>query len=335
MEEFKKALTKRVSLVSEPTPLRESKNMSDKLNQQLLIKEDDTTGICLGGNKVRKLEYLIYDALEKEVDTVITTGGLQSNHARLTTAIARKYNLQPELVLKDQGKKSNGNVLLNQLMDANFHLVQDEKEIDQKISQLRDELQNQGNKAYTIPLGGSNVIGVMGYVRAALELREQLDNRNIGEATVVLPVGSGGTLAGLVLANNLWDLNLNFVGISVSRSKDTMNNLISEFVDEVVDKYSLNVSRENIPKIFDEFVGPGYGIPDEDTIDAIKFAAKAEGVILDPVYTGKAMKGLLHLKETNTLSGPGSSFDPEHPIIFWHTGGMPAVFAYEEECKNN
>ncbi len=320
-------LDQRVPLVSEPTPLRTLSNISQELNKEILIKEDDTTGICLGGNKVRKLEYLIHDALEYRADCVITTGGLQSNHARLTTAAARKYGLKPELILKKQGKTSNGNVMLNQLMGAEIHTVEEEYQVADKISSVQAQLERSGKRAYAIPLGGSDEVGVLGYVKAAKELRKQLDEQGIGSANIVMATGSGGTLAGVIIANSLWEMNLNIVGISVSRSTGEMNDMVLDLITRAKQKYQLNLPDKPDFQILDDYIGPGYGIPANKTIDTIKYVAKEEGVILDPVYTGKAMTGLLDsLDWIDTLGKqPGKA-----PFIFWHTGGAPAVFAYPE-----
>ncbi|WP_158212455.1 D-cysteine desulfhydrase family protein [Natranaerobius trueperi] len=324
-------LQNRVKLVSEPTPFRNLNNLSRENESSIYIKEDDVTGICLGGNKVRKLEYLIYDAIQKGADTVITTGGIQSNHARLTTAVARKYGLKSELVLKYGEERSqfrqNGNLLLNNLMDANIHLVTDEFEIQNKIQELETSLKKYGNIPYKIPLGGSNEIGTLGYIRAGKELGEQLEYKDIKNTAVILPVGSGGTMAGLLIAKWIWNLNFKVIGISVTRNSTVMSETVEAIINETLDFLDIkeDFREQNLPKptIYDDYIGPGYGKTDQQTIESIKLIAKTEGVILDPVYTGKAMTGLLDLTENKIVSNDS--------IIFLHTGGVPAIFAYQDQ----
>ncbi len=327
-------LDKRIPLVSEPTPFSKLKNISKQLNRDIYLKEDDATGICMGGSKIRKLEYLMFDAQSKQADTVITTGGVQSNHTRLTTAVARKFGLKPELVLRripQHDKMSSGNFFLNHLMGAELHYVESRDQGDVKMKEREQQLKEQGKNPYIIPPGGSNPVGILGYVRAAQELKTQLRDRGITKAVVVMPVGSGGTMTGVLIANKLWDMGLHVLGVSVSRAGEEIRPRVNMLISETLEFMNLDPTDYDIeePVIYEEFIGPGYAQLDSPTAKTVKRLAESDGVILDPVYTGKAMNGFLSLFEQKAEA----LLDVDYPVVFWHTGGLPALFAFEDDLR--
>ncbi|MGM0365923.1 MAG: 1-aminocyclopropane-1-carboxylate deaminase/D-cysteine desulfhydrase [Actinomycetota bacterium] len=326
----------RVTLGSLPTPLQEMENMGlHSHGHKLFIKRDD----IIGGNKVRKLEFFIAEALDKKAETVITFGAPQSNHTRETAVACRKVGLEPIIVIS--GKKRGeiqGNALLNRILGAEIIYTPPLSPPPftaggpQTVEELSDALKGMlpaglaGPKSYIIPVGGYTPLGSMGYLLGFLELYGQLKQAKVIPHYVVTAAGTTGTYAGLLcgaaLVNRTEGINIRVVGISVTGEMESEAAGIMDRVRETaaIIGEDVMVGMQDID-IVNDYWKPGYGIPNSRTIDAIKTLARKEGIFLDPVYTGKAMGGLLDLMGKE-------KFSPESNIIFMHTGGFPAIFAY-------
>lgn len=318
----------RIALGTFPTPLDEAPTLSERLGLQVLIKRDDLTGLALGGNKVRKLEFLIAEALEHGADCIITTGGSQSNHARLTAAACRRAHLACYLIL-DRGihPESQGNLLLDRLFGADVRLIEssDPAAAMDAMNELAERLRADGRHPYVIPRGGSVPAGATGYAAFALELLPQLADARRTATHLYLATGSAGTHAGVLAGITAAGSDIRIQGIAVSRARE-------EAIDKVAGLAASTLAHLGLPDRFerdsvrvdDRFRGPAYGIPTEATFEAIRTLALDEGIVLDPVYTGKAMAGLMaHAREG--LVGP------DDIVVFLHTGGAPGVFAYSDE----
>jgi len=318
----------RLELLGAPTALEKLERLSTWAGRDIYAKRDDTTTLALGGNKVRKLEYLVADALAQDADTLITAGGLQSNHARQTAALAARLGLgcvvllENPLATNDPNYLHNGNRLLLDLFDAKVELVENLDNADDQLHALAARLRNSGKKPYLVPIGGSSPVGALGYVRAGLELAEQINQTGLEFAAVVLASGSAGTQSGLALG--LCDAlpNLPVVGITVSRSEEAQRPKVQGLAERTAELLGIALPDSFKIELWDEYFAPGYGAPNAGTLSAIKLVASQEGLLLDPVYTGKAMSGL--------LDGIGRQRFNDGPIIFLHTGGAPALFAYPD-----
>lgn len=314
----------RVHLANLPTPLEEAPRLGASADiRKLLIKRDDLTGLALGGNKARKLEYLMAQAIAKGCDTILTNGGPQSNHARMTAAAARKLGLDVKLVLGGPDfEQFHGNLLLDVILGADIIFLKDKDvpEMQAAMETLAEDLVIQGKKPFIIPVGGSTATGALGYVRAMRELSEQLGDTAV---QIVVAVGSCGTIAGTVLGAKLFLRGSSVIGISVSRSSASISSRASEIANEssTLIEAGVTVRPEDVVS-YDEYYGPKYGIPTAEGNEAIIEAARLEGLVLDPVYTGKAMSGLLDLARQGKI-------DKERPVVFIHTGGSPGLFAFE------
>lgn len=311
----------RVTLANLPTPVEQLHNISYKENMELWIKRDDLTGLAFGGNKLRKLEFLMADALKKNCDTLITTGGQQSNHARLTAAAAAKKGLQTSLLLLGEKPDAiSANYLLDLLLGAKVKFLGDiaPAQLEQQLEQEKKRLLASAANPYIIPLGGSNALGVIAYATAVKELKDQMPDIK----TIVTACGSAGTQAGIILGCKLFMPHCRVVGISVWHSTVYLTELLLQLCKETIDQFNLPVSieQEDI-NVLDGYIGDGYGTPTETGLSAIRTFARKEGVILDPTYTGKAAAGLLDLAGKKVLT---------QPVLFWHTGGTPGIFALEQ-----
>lgn len=320
----------RVSLCHRPTPLEPLNRLSEYLGgPQLMMKRDDCTGLAGGGNKTRKLEFLIADALQQGADTIITTGGLQSNHARQTAAAAAKAGLQCELVLprivdrRDLLYESNGNILLDRLLGATVHVVNGRGEAEDRIQHLTEAAVADGKKAYFIPAGGSTPRGALGYVDAMRECLHQAEQAGISPTHHVVVTGSGGTHAGLLVGLLHQNSEQRVCGFAIAHTAEQHKSVVRSLAGETAALLgrSPDARIEQI-LVDDEFRGPGYGEPTEAMLEAISLTARLEGILLDPVYTGKAMAGLIE-------SIRRGRFKPTDQIVFWHTGGTPAIHAYQ------
>lgn len=316
----------RLQLLGGPTALEKLERLSLWAGRDIYIKRDDTTTLALGGNKVRKLEYLAADALAQGADTLITAGAIQSNHVRQTAAIAARLGLgcvallENPIATEDTNYLNNGNRLLLELFDAKVELVENLDNADEQLHALAARLRTSGKTPYVVPIGGSNALGALGYVRAGFELAEQIKMTGLDFAAVVLASGSAGTHSGLALALAESLPNLPVVGVTVSRPEETQLPKVQGLAERTAELLGVALPEAFKVELWDEYFGPRYGEPNAGTLSAIKLVASHEGILLDPVYTGKAMAGL--------LDGIGRQRFDEGPLIFLHTGGAPALFAY-------
>jgi len=312
-----------------PTPLEPMLRLSQLLGgPRLWIKRDDCTGLSLGGNKTRKLEFLMADALERKADTIITQGATQSNHARQTAAIAAKLGLTCHILLEnrtgydDEPYTCNGNVLLDRLHAATVSQRPAVSNMAAEMDKVAAALRDDGKRPYVIPGGGSNAVGALGYVNAALELLSQANECGLVIDHVVHATGSAGTQAGLVTGLVALRAAIPVLGISVRASRDEQEAAVLKLARDTAEHLGLGdiVCDQHVIANCD-YVGDGYGIPTESAIEAISLVARTEGILLDPVYSGKAMAGLIDLIRKG-------HFREESSIVFLHTGGTAALFAY-------
>jgi L-cysteate sulfo-lyase len=316
---------RRVPIAFLPTPIGEMKRLSEELGgPRILVKRDDQTGLATGGNKARKLEFLIADALDQGADTVLTVGGPQSNHARQTAAAATMYGLRSVLVLSGSDPaKWNGNLLLDELLGAKVRWAGDVP-LDEALTAVAKQEERAGYRPYVIPLGGSTPIGATGYVVAMAELKSQLDELELQVDAMVLPTGSGGTQAGMLVGAKALGIPGQIVGISVFADRSTMVPILKELAPSTAEFLGLDVAFEDGDFVlYDDYLGQGYGILGAPEREAIRRVARTEAVLLDPVYTGRAMAGLID------LIGKGV-FHAGQTLLFWHTGGTSALFEYAE-----
>ena len=314
-----------------PTPLEPLDRLQKHLTgPRLYIKRDDCTGLALGGNKTRKLEFLIGDALGKGATAVITEGGLQSNHARQTAAAAAKAGLRHHLVLDHQVPidtsiyRGNGNVLLDHLLGGTIHLCAPGETRAEVVERLAAELRAGGDVPYVIPTGGSNETGALGYVSAASELLQQARDADISIDCVLFPTASGGTQAGLMVGMALGQADISVSGIDIEGDTDALATHIEEVAARCATKVGLAEGNWSpSPEIVRGYAGPGYGIPTPGMVEAVNLTAALEGIVLDPVYTGKAMAGLIDMVRSG-------AFAADDTIVFIHTGGAPGLFAYAD-----
>jgi D-cysteine desulfhydrase family pyridoxal phosphate-dependent enzyme len=333
----------RVDLISRPTPLRKLERLSARLGgPEIYIKRDDLTGLAFGGNKSRKLEFIVRDMIEKKADVVITWAGLQSNWCMQTAAAARTFGIKPVLILfkpEDQPATADGNVLLDIILDADIRLMEAEKGKLVHAALAMDildavgkEARGQGHRPYLVPIGGSLVrgdmdkpLGAISYVAAFAELLDQMRSGGVEPDYVVHATGSGATQAGLVVGARALTGNCRILGISVSDPKGPFSDDVLEIAraaDEALG-LGLDVLAGDIV-VFDEYLGEGYGIVDRAVAETIRLVFQTEGIVLDPVYTAKAMIGLIDLVKTGF-------FNPQDKIVFVHTGGTPALFPHREK----
>ena len=316
---------RRTELAVLPTPLQEAPRLAAHLGlSQLLVKRDDTTGLALGGNKARKLEYVFAEILERQCDVVVTVGGAQSNHAAMTAAAARKLGLDAKLVLGGPNFADlAGNALLDVLLGAEIRYMVDDDDNDAMAAEMDRwvlELRREGRRPYALPIGGSTGAGALGYVRAARELAAQLGPAAAGPLQVVTAVGSCGTLAGLLLGARHFLPNARVIGISVSRSPDAIARRTVEIAAESARLLGLDCPLpESVVECHGDFF-ESYGAVTAAGKEAILASARLEGLLLDPTYTGKAMAGLFDLARRGAI-------DRAVPTVFLHTGGLPILFA--------
>jgi D-cysteine desulfhydrase family pyridoxal phosphate-dependent enzyme len=308
-------------LAHRPTPLEPLDRLSDWLGgPRILVKRDDQTGLALGGNKARKLEHLCAEALAQGCDTLVTGGGPQSNHCRMTAAAANRLGLACHLALAGTlGDQPTGNLLLDHLLGARLHPTQAREyyEIEDSIEAVADEVRSAGGRPYAIPVGGASVTGALGYVDAARELTAQL----AGPLDwIVVADGSGGTHAGLLAGLEASDQTsrTEILGVDVGTRPD-LDERVPELAAATAAAVERPAPRGEVHVDHTRF-GAGYGKPTPECLEAIRAAARLEGLILDPVYTGKAMAGLIGwIRE--------GRFAEHQSVLFWHTGGAPALFA--------
>ena len=320
----------RIRLGHGPTPLEPLQNLTRLLGgPDLWIKRDDCTGLATGGNKTRKLEFLMAQALAEGADTVITQGATQSNHARQTAAAACKLGMGCEIILEDRtGSKAHdyrasGNVLLDRLFGAGIREVAGGTDMKAALEQVAAELRAQGRKPYMIPGGGSNATGALGYVNAALELVAQANERGLKIDWLVHATGSAGTQAGLVAGLEAMRSGIPVLGIGVRAQRHAQEESVFRLAEQVAAAIGAAgaVTRERVVANCD-YVGPGYGLPTPGMLEALKTFARTEGILLDPVYSGKGADGLIDLVQKGF-------FKPGETVVFLHTGGSAGLFGYE------
>ena len=326
-------LLPRLELAKLPTPLDRVENLGKSLgNLDLWFKRDDLTGFGLGGNKVRSLEYLAADAMKVNSNILITGGSSVSNHVRTTMAVAAHLGLKGVAVLSGtRPSKANGNLLLNQLLDAKLVFTgnPDRSYIDNYIEDEAERLRGKGESPYMIRRGGVSSLGCIGYVSAAVEICSQLQSLNLNPDILLCATGCGVTQAGLLVGFKLMGLNCRLYGITVSRSRDECIAYIKQLINETEDVLGLDSRVKNDEIfVFDEYIGEGYSVPTSEGIDAIRLVAQTEGIFLDPIYTGKAMAGLTDLVKKDLIGS-------DNTVIFLHTGGSPSIFSNSTIISNS
>ncbi|WP_295184570.1 D-cysteine desulfhydrase [uncultured Brevundimonas sp.] len=322
----------RIRLAHLPTPLEPLPRLSEELGLDLWIKRDDCTGLAGGGNKTRKLEFLLGAAFEQDADTLVTQGAVQSNHVRQTAAAAAAHGLACEIILEERtGSRAtdyvgNGNVLLDRLFGANLRTVPGGTDMVAELEKTAAEVRARGGKPYVIPGGGSNPVGALGYVDCAREIVVQADEMDLEVHRIVTATGSAGTHAGLVAGLAVMGADIPVLGIGVRAPKDRQEANVFKLAEETAALLGQpgRVTREMVVADCD-YVGEGYGLIDQGVIDALTLAARLDGIVLDPVYSGKAMKGLIALARAGQFKG--------ETVVFLHTGGAQGLFGYQTEIE--
>ncbi|CAN5487580.1 D-cysteine desulfhydrase [soil metagenome] len=312
-----------------PTPLEPLPHLSRHLGTNVYVKRDDLLGLSAGGNKTRKLEFLVADALEEGADTLVTVGAVQSNHCRLTLAAAVKEGLKCRLVLEERvpgsyrADASGNNFLFGLLGVERIKVVNLGEDLDAAMREIADELAQEGRKGYLIPGGGSNALGALGYVACAEEILFQTFELGLRLDHLVCASGSAGTHAGLLMGMTGSHAQLPITGINVRRPREEQEANVHALAQRTSDLLGLphGIPPEDVVAL-DDWVGPGYSLPTDEMVHAVRLLARLEGILLDPVYTGKAMAGLIGLAERG-------AFKRDDNVLFLHTGGSPALYAYQ------
>jgi len=323
----------RVRIAHLPTPLEEMPNLARALEaHQLFVKRDDCTGLAFGGNKVRQLEYYFGAAREQDADTILITGAVQSNYARTTAAMAKRLGMQCHIQLEervpdtDDLYRTSGNVLLDRLLGAVLHFYphgEDEEGADLALEHIAEDLSRQGAKPYVIHLGPTNPpLGALGYIDAAKELLDQAEKTGCETDEIIVPSGSGATHAGLLFGLRALNSSVRVTGICVRRNAVRQRERVTIVLQGITQLLDIPcpVAEEDV-FLYDGTLAPGYGQMNEITREALAVAARTEALVLDPVYSGKTMAGLIALIRKGQFSKDAS-------VLFWHTGGQPALFAY-------
>ncbi len=321
----------RVPFCHAPTPFEPAWRLAASLGgPRLLIKRDDATGLALGGNKARKLEFLVGEALSLGATTLLTAGGLQSNHVRQTAAAAAKHGLGCKAVLVDRvpnrglSYTTSGNILLNSVLGAQARCVSAGTDVEASLGAAAEEVRAEGGVPYVIPIGGSTAVGALGYVDCAREILEQAAALGERVGHIVHASGSAGTQAGLVAGLAALSSDVVVHGISVDKSGAALGMRVEELARDTLRLIgSPHQDSALRVRVYDAFVGEAYGQPTKAMWEALTLAARTEGLILDPVYTGKAMAGLVQFVREGV-------FDSSETVVFLHTGGAPGLFAYAE-----
>jgi len=316
----------KVSLGFFPTPIERLDRLSKFLGgPEIWIKRDDQTGLASGGNKTRKLEFLVADALARGADKLITTGAPQSNHARQTAAAAAHLGIGCSLVLRGHKPETvTGNLLLDHLLGA-FIYWSEKDDCGEELTRVMSELRTAGRNPYLVPYGGSNVIGATGYVLAMRELMDQLTENRLNIDFIVFASSSGGTQAGVVLGARVFDYRGGILGISVDNPADALKTQVAALATATATHLGLGtLSVSDLVNVNDDYVGEGYARVGETEREAIKLMAQLEGILLDPVYTGRAFGGLIDLIRWG-------AFTHSQRVLFWHTGGTAALPAFANQ----
>jgi D-cysteine desulfhydrase family pyridoxal phosphate-dependent enzyme len=302
-----------------PTPIEELPRLSNALHgPRILVKRDDQTGLAFGGNKTRKLEFLIAEAQNERANTLITAGALQSNHCRQTAAAAAKFGFDCVLVLNgDLPQSPSANLLLDRLLGTEIVYVHDRTMRDKILQKTFDRRIKEGKRPYLVPYGGSNATGALGYAFAMKELIDQ----NVSVDWIVFASSSGGTHAGLLLGERIFGFSGRILGISVDESEECLKSEVSKLASATSEKVGDRIEFTPADVLVNaNYCGPGYGVVSEREKEAVQLFARCEGLLLDPVYTGRAAAGMLDLIRTGF-------FNTDETVLFWHTGGQSALFA--------
>lgn len=320
----------RVRLAHLPTPLEPAPRLSEALGVEIWIKRDDCTGLAGGGNKTRKLEFLLGQAFEEGADTLVTQGAVQSNHVRQTAAAAASHGLACEIILEERTGSTaidytrNGNVLLDRLFGAAIRTVPGGSDMTAELEVTAAEVRARGGRPYVIPGGGSNAVGALGYVDCAREIVVQADELDLRIDRIVTATGSAGTHAGLVAGLAVMGADIPVLGIGVRAPKAKQEENVLKLARETAVLLGRPEAVTAGMVVADcDYVGEGYGLIDQAVIEALKLAARTDGIVLDPVYTGKAMKGLIALARAGRFEG--------ETVVFLHTGGAQGLFGYQGE----
>lgn len=314
----------RVRFAHLPTPVEPMERLSARLGgPRLWIKRDDQTGLAGGGNKARKLEFLVAEAQAHGAKMLITAGAAQSNHARQTAAAAARFGLECSLVLAGESPQQiNGNLLLDVLLDAELVWAGDQP-VDQVLQETFDQAWSNGRRPYLIPIGGSNPVGAAGYVEAMAEFMEQ----GIEVDRIVVATSSGGTLAGMVVGSAMHGYGGALSAIRVGKYEQTEPKTLQDLAEGTADLVGCTAELPlDRVEINNDYLGPGYGVVTNLEREAIHLFAQQEGILLDPVYTGRAAAGMIDLIQKGTIGA-------DERVLFWHTGGTPALFAYAEQIR--
>lgn len=317
-------LKNRMNLGFFPTPIQELKNLSGSFpGYRIFIKRDDQTGLATGGNKTRKLEYLVRDALDNKCDTIITAGAQQSNHCRQTAAACASAGLECHLLLGgEEPDKYDGNLLLSSLLGAHIHFTGNHRK-GEDIPELKTKLEAQGKICGVIPYGGSNLIGALGFVSAAGELKDQLIELDLQMDHIFFASSSGGTQAGLILGKELFNLEAELQPIAIDKEElegKSLEEVVLTLVREGVQCLALEKTfSEKEIRLIRGYDAAGYGVLTDAEKEIIRLLAEKEGILLDPVYTARAFTGMLDRLKKGTLAKKSN-------VLFWHTGGIPALF---------
>lgn len=321
----------RVRLCHAPTPLEPMIGLSKLLGgPNLYVKRDDCTGLATGGNKTRKLDFLMGEAIERGADCIVTQGAVQSNHVRQTAAAATRLGLGCHVLLERRvpnapaDYESTGNVFLNRLFNTHIRFCEGGQDMNAAADALGEKLAAEGKKPYVIPGGGSNATGALGYVSCALEMLMQANDENLRIDHVVHATGSAGTQAGLVVGLEGTNSGIPVLGVSVRQPRQKQENTVHELAQKTAAHVGVagGIARAAV-QADDRFVGPGYGQPTPEMVEAIEMTARTEGILLDPVYSGKGMAGLIGLVREGR-------FGADENVVFVHTGGAAALFAYQD-----
>ncbi|KPF80954.1 cytochrome C biogenesis protein CcmE [Brevundimonas sp. AAP58] len=322
----------RVRLAHLPTPLEPLPRLSEALGVDLWIKRDDCTGLAGGGNKTRKLEFLLGEAFEQDADTLVTQGAVQSNHVRQTAAAAAAHGLKCEVILEERtGSKAldytrNGNVLLDLLFGAGVRSVPGGSDMPAELEKTAAEVRARGGRPYVIPGGGSNPVGALGYVDCAREIVVQADDLDLSIDRIVTATGSAGTHAGLVAGLAVMGADIPVLGIGVRAPKEKQEANVLKLAEETAALLGRPGCVTPDMVVADcDYVGAGYGLIDQGVADALMLAARTDGMVLDPVYSAKAMKGLIALAKAGRFKG--------ERVVFLHTGGAQGIFGYQGELE--
>ena len=317
----------RIKLGHFPTPIEYLKNISKYFGgPNIFNKRDDCTGLATGGNKTRKLEFLIPDAIKHKAELVITIGAVQSNHARQTAAACAVMGLKCLIILEQrlnnapESYMSSGNVFLDKLFGADVKVCPKNEDVSKYSEKLIKDIKTKGTNVYFIPGGGSNSIGALGYVECLNEIIKENNKYNFSQ--IIHATGSAGTQAGLLAGRKYFNCNIAVTGICVRHKKDIQVDKVYEEAKKTCEKLNCNTLDRSDIIVYDEYIGTGYGEPTEGMIEAIKLLAKKEAILLDPVYSGKAFAGLIGLIKNK-------KFTKNDNILFIHTGGTASLSAYE------